>query len=406
MTGVSRRLDVLSLGTFVVLGLPDGMLGTAWPAVRSSLHAPVGYLGLILLAYTAGAVTITLAVSRLIQRTGVGLVLAAAAVVACGASAAFALAPVFAVLVVSGLVFGVAGGLMDGGLNIAVGLSGRGRLLNLLHAFYGVGTMVGPLVVTAALLAGSWRPAYVTLLVVDAVVAALWFAARSPGPAAPSPRVPSPDVTDRDRGNGPDPTPDPAPPSPLSWTAAVAGIAVFFVYTGLEVAAGQWEATYGRGHLHLSEAGAGLATFGYWAALTAARMVLGILARPPRHRTVLRTGTALAVVAAAAIWWEPVPAVALAGFVVLGVALAGVFPALVALTPARVGEAAAPRLIAWQVGAASAGGAALSALVGLLIEGSGLTVLGPSLTVLALILVAGEAALGRLTPSNTRSSAG
>jgi hypothetical protein len=71
-----RSTDVLSLGSFVVLGLRDGMLGTAWPSMRVSFGAPVGYLGLILLIATTGSVLVTAFVSRLIQRLGVPAMLA------------------------------------------------------------------------------------------------------------------------------------------------------------------------------------------------------------------------------------------------------------------------------------------------------------------------------------------
>src|SRR6266702_6036853 len=96
-----------------------------------------------------------------------------------------------------------------------------------------------------------------------------------------------------------------------------------------------------------------------------------------------------------------VPAVlaaAVIGFVVLGGALAGVFPALIALTPVRLGEQRAHNVISWQVGAAAAGGAGLSAVIGLLIGATSLAVLGPAITVLALILLAAELVLNRLAP--------
>lgn len=385
---VSRRTDLLSLATFVALGLPDGMLGTVWPSMRATLAVPVGDLGLIQLAYTAGAVTVSAFVGRIIHRAGVGRLLALSATVAAAAAAAFFAAPVFAVVAAAGVAFGLAGGMMDGGLNVAVATSGRGRLLNLLHGFYGVGTMIGPLVVTAAILAGSWQAAYLVLLAVDAAVALLWL-----GPAASGRDRPAP------AGREPGCSPAQADTAPATKSArprqrAVAvGMGVFFVYTGLEVAAGQWETTFARDHLHYSTAAAGLATFGYWAALTTVRLVLGLLPKPPRQQTVIGAGSGLALVAAGGIWWQPSAPVAVAGFVVLGAALAGVFPALVALTPARVGGEAAARLIAWQIGAATAGGAALSALMGLLVQRSGLSVVGPALTVLAAVLVCGQALL-------------
>ena len=182
-------------------------------------------------------------------------------------------------------------------------------------------------------------------------------------------------------------------------------MSVFFVYTGLEVGAGQWEASYCRGHLNLSPGATGLAVFGYWGALTAVRIGLAVLPRPVPPQAVVRWGNALAVLAAAAVWWQPDTAVAITGFVVLGGALAGVFPALISLTPVRLGEQRAHNVISWQVGAAAAGGAGISAVIGLLIGVTSLAILGPAMTVLALIVVAAELILHRLAPASARRRA-
>ena len=388
-----RRLDLLSLATFVGLGLPDGMLGTAWPAMRESLHAPIGALGLVLLASTAGSVVITTFVGRVLRRTGVAALLVAGLSCAAVAAAGFALAPVFGVVLGVAVLFGMAAGALDGGLNTAIGLSGRNRLLNLLHGAYGVGTAFGPLVVTIAIVTGSWRPAYLVLLVVDLAMAVLWVLQRRsaqlrtpPAPAAPAPAKPAPGDT--------------GTPARQSYRGAViAGIAVFFVYTGLEVAAGQWETSFGRGHLHLSATEAGLATFGYWAALTVVRITFGLLRHPPHSQSIVRGGGLVALLATALIWWQPDTTATVLGFVVLGGALAGMFPALIALTPTRIGPERAQHVIAWQVGGAAAGGAGISALVGLLIGTSGLAVLGPALLVLALLLIGVELTLSRFAPA-------
>ena len=115
-------------------------------------------------------------------------------------------------------------------------------------------------------------------------------------------------------------------------------MSVFFLYTGLEVGAGQWEASFCRGHLNLSTGATGLAKFGYWGALTAVPISLALVPRPVPLRTVVRFGTALAVIAAAVIWWQPGPAGTVIAFAVLGGALAGVFPALITLTPGASGS--------------------------------------------------------------------
>ncbi len=384
-----RSSDVLSLGSFIVLGLPDGMLGTAWPAMRGTFGAPIGDLGLILLIATAGSVLATAFVGALLRRLGVPALLAVAGSTAALGYAGFALAPGLWLVLAASVLAGASAGMMDAGLNTAVALTGRPRLLNLLHGAYGVGTAIGPLVITTAILTGSWRPAYLALLVLDLVTAGLWLRQRRRlGPPAPPDNQAAAPAADR----------------AAQWSrrryrgVVAAGLSVFFVYTGLEVGAGQWEASFCRGHLNLSAGATGLATFGYWGALTVVRIGLAVLPRQVRPQAVVRGGSAVAVLAAAVIWWQPGVAVTIIGFVVLGGALAGVFPALISLTPIRLGDQRAQHVISWQIGSAVAGGAGVSAIIGLLIGATSLAVLGPAITVLAVIMVAAELVLSRLAP--------
>ncbi len=429
-----RALDALSLGSFVALGLPDGMLGTAWPSARQTFGAPIADLGLILLIATIGSISVSAFVGRLIRRFGVAVLLACSGACAALAGTGYALAPQLWVLFAVAVLWGLAAGMMDGGLNTEVGLSGRSRLLNLLHAAYGVGTAIGPLLVTAAILLSSWRLAYLVLAGLDLAVTALWLRQRrqeraaqdAPGAAAPEPgRAPlagqaaagqaaAGQAVAGEAAAGEAVAAETVAGHPSdAWSrrrsgfVVATGMLIFFVYTGVEVAAGQWEASFCRGHLGLSASAAGLATFGFWGALTAGRLILAALPRPVPPARVVWWGSGIAVAAAALIWWQPGTPATLAAFVLLGGALAGIFPALIALTPLRIGQGRAEHVIAWQVGAAAGGGSGLSALVGLLIGVWGLSVLGPSLTVLAVLLVAGIILLERTAPiAQRRRSAG
>jgi fucose permease len=390
-----RKFDLLSLGTFAVLGLPDGMLGTAWPAMRESFGEPVGDLGLILLINTIGSVAVAAVVGRLIRRLGAAAVLAVAGSCAALAAAGYAAAPGLWLVLSVGPLMGAAAGMMDGSLNTVVALTGRPRLLNLLHGFYGVGTAIGPLVVTVAILAGSWRPAYLVLAALDVVTACGWIVYRRnvPAPAGIA-------AAGADTAGEPGETDQPI----QGWshrrvvTVLTLGLVVFFVYSGLEVSAGQWETSYLRGHLDLSASAAGLASFGYWGALTAVRIGLALPAKPVLARTVIRCGLLLTIVGCGLIWLQPGPVVVVLAFALLGAALAGVFPALIAVTPQRIGAERARHAIAWQVGAAAAGASGISAVIGLLIDSTSLAVLGPALVVLALVLFFANWALTALAP--------
>jgi fucose permease len=407
VVGTDRRFDLLSLATFVAVGLPDGMLGTAWPAMRHSFGAPVGDLGLILLVNTVGSVAVSAFVGRLIHRFGVIAPLAVASSCAAVGSVGFAVAPGLWLVVCIGPLMGAAAGMMDGGLNTAVALTGRPRLLNLLHGFYSIGTTLGPLLVTVAILVGSWRPAYLVLVAVDLGAAGAWIVYHrrlSPPFGDAVPAIPAGDEI----ANSADPqaTPD----LTASWSGRrvvsvlTAGLVVFFVYTGLEVGAGQWETSYLRGHLGLSASAAGLATFGYWGALAVVRIGLALPAKSFPAQRLIGAGVVVSIAATALIWWQPDTMAPLAGFVFLGAALAGMFPALIAITPQRIGNQRAQHAIAWQVGAAAGGGSAISALIGLAINISGLQVLGPALMLLAVLLLATNTALARLAPVTTETA--
>jgi fucose permease len=186
--------------------------------------------------------------------------------------------------------------------------------------------------------------------------------------------------------------------SRLAVTVAL-GLVVFMVYTGFEVSAGQWEPSFDRGPLHMGTGPTGLATFGYWGALTIARFALAAPRRPLSQAGIVRWGCIVALGGAALVWWRPSPVVALLGLVVIGGALAGIFPALVALTPSRVGEEMARHVIGWQVGAANIGGSAISAAFGAVFQHYGLREFGPALVVMAVVVLVGGVVLERAAPA-------
>lgn len=391
LSGQARAFDALAMYSFVALGLPDGMIGTAWPAVRRGFHAPLEDLGIVLLVATFGAIASSSVAGLLLGRLGIRRMIMLAGTVASLGAVGIILSPDLWVFVTSGTGIGVAAGFLDSSVNTAVALANRNRLLNMLHGCYGVGSTIGPLVITAALLAGSWRPGYGVLLGVELVMVAGWWAAgRRVAPVVAVPvvevpvsRLPAERVLSRSR---------------MIVTVGL-GLIVFMVYTGFEVSAGQWEPSFDRGPLHLGTGATGLATFGYWGALTLARFALAAPRRPLSQAGIVRWGCVAALGGAAVVWWRPSTVAALLGLVVIGGALAGVFPALVALTPSRVGDEMARHVIGWQIGAANIGGSAISAVFGAVFQHYGLRDFGPALVVMAVVVLVGGVVLERAAPA-------
>jgi fucose permease len=394
--GASRALAAWGLGGFVVLGLPDGMLGTAWPSMRHTFHQPLSSLGQVLLCGLVGNLSTSVKTGALIRRFGVGKLLVFAGLIAAAGAALIAVAPLWFMVLIGTVFLGAASGLLDTGLNTVVALSGRLRLLNLLHGAYGVGAALGPLVITVAILWTSFRAAYVLLIGLELLMAYGWWRTGShwlpegtgPGVAAEAIDVPSAAALESERPH-------------LKLLIAL-GVVVFFFYTGLEVTGGVWAASFFRGPLGLSAAAAGPAVFVYWGSLTLARFAIAIPKRLPNPVTLVRLGCAGGLVAAVLIWWSPSVPVVIFAFAVMGATFAPVFPSLVTLTPVRIGHERAHHAIGWQIAAANVGAAGISGIVGIVLSHAGLKALGPALLVLAVALVLCNAALEVLSRPTSR----
>jgi len=362
----------LSCLTYLGVALPGSTLGMLWPSMRLSIHEPVGALGIVLAAGMAASVASSTVTGRILPRFPVGWLLAAGAALVAAALAAEAAAPALWLVVIGSAVFSTGFGMINSSLNAYAATRFGPRDINWMHASYGLGATLGPLLVTALLGSGSsWRLTLAALATVLAVIALILTAGRR-GWAPPA----------GGRGERPPRTPDeqvaaPLPRPPRRRVAA--GVVFTAVETGVESAAGIWGyvfLTSGRG---LSAAVAGAAVSAYWAMMFAGRVLLGPVAERAGASRVLAAAVA-GVPAGAVLMTVPAPGfVAIAGMMLLGLAAAPVFPLLTLTTTDRVGAAGATAVVSLQVAASAVGSVALPSGVGLAIGASGAGVLGPAL---------------------------
>ena len=223
-------LAALAFLAFISLGLPDGLLGVAWPSIRNSFGLPLDSLGLLLAFSTAGYLTSSFLSGRILRVLPIGTVLALSTAAAATALLGYALTPLWPLMLILGFLGGLGGGAVDAGLNAYGASHFSARILNWLHAFFGLGTTVGPLIVTGVLSAGaSWRYAYVVVGSAQVALAITFFLTRGRWlRVAETVTEDTPPLT-------PARTRDTLG-RPLVWL----GMLVFFVYTGVELIAGQW----------------------------------------------------------------------------------------------------------------------------------------------------------------------
>jgi fucose permease len=371
-------LTALAFVGFVSLGLPDGVLGVAWPSVRATFGLAISQLGLLLAVSVVGYLLASFNSGTLVARLGVGGLLFASSVVIVVGLLGYAAAPSWAVMVGCGLFAGLGAGAIDAGLNAYAAHHFTPRAVTWLHACYGVGATLGPLTMTAVLARGApWRAGYVLLAAALSIMAVGFFVTRRwwESPAGSDESARREDATEHA-----------GLVETLARPAVWLGIVLFFVYTGLEVAAGQWSYslfTTGRG---VAPARAGVWVGAYWASLTAGRLLFGAAASYVEPRRIVRLATAVVPLGALLVWLNPTPLLSFIGLASMGFFLAPVFPLLVAQTPARLGARHATRAIGFQVAAATLGAAALPGLAGVLARAYGLEVIGPYLLAAAVAL--------------------
>ena len=363
---------LITLVAFVALGLPDGMLGVAWPSMRSTFGQPLAALGVVLLGLTCGYLAGSAASGFVEARLGTAAVLAAGFTASACAMLTFATAPDWPLFVAGALVLGLGAGSIDAGANAYIALEHGVRPLNLLHACYGLGAALGPAVMTALLTVGAvWRLTYVGMVGAElSLLAAVVFTWRS--------------WTRSRRSSALNRRPGVATPLALVGVS----LAMFFIYTAVEVGAGQWSYTFLTRARAAPIQAAGLAVSGYWAGLTLGRLVAAAASGRLGPLRLLHASVAITVAALTFYWWGHWLPVELLALAAAGFGLGPIFPALVALTPARVGQAAASRVVGFQISAASAGGSMGPAGIGVALQGGGPALLTPCLVAGAAVFTA------------------
>jgi fucose permease len=369
----------MAYAIFIVLGVPDGMLGVAWPSMQTTFGVALGQMGVLLLATTAGFIVTSFSAGRLITRLGIARLLMISLVVRGASLAGMGLAPNWWFLVGAAFCFGIGSGAIDAGMNTYFAMNLSPRLMNWLHASFGLGATFGPLLMTTLLSAGIvWRWGYLILASAHAVLA-LWVLLRA---GAWQPRT----DTDAQTTSQPPPAVQKSYLATLSRPIVWVNIVLFFFYTGTEVTAGNWAYTLFTAGRGVPVAVAGFWAAFYWGSFTFGRFVFGIIADRVNVVHAVRTMILLAITGAALMWWNPIDWVSFGGLALLGFALAPVFPLLISSTPTRLGLADATNAIGFQVGAASFGIAILPGLAGAMAERMSIEIIPPFLMTTAAIM--------------------
>ena len=374
----SLFLVALAYLSFVSLGLPDGLNGVAWPSIRDYFNLPLDALGSLLVMFTAGYLASSFSAGKMLALMSLGSLLALSCLGTAVSLIGYALAPSWWMMVALGVIAGLGAGAIDAGLNTFAATQFSARMVNWLHACYGVGAASGPVIMTSVLaMRHPWQRGYAIVGVWQLLLAILFGLTRRRWPES---------LASEQRASS---TVARVPASrtlklPVMWLS----ITVFFLYTGIEAAAGIWVYslfTEARA-VPMKTAGAWVSV--YWGGLTVGRLLAGGTVGFVTANRLLRLCVAGMALGAALIWINLTSPLSFLGLGLMGLASAPVFPSLIATTPARLGSAHTGNGVGFQIAAAVLGQSLLPAFAGVLAGKLGLEIIGPALLVAAIVLLA------------------
>jgi len=350
--------------TFISLGLPDSLLGAAWPVMRHDLEAPLGAAGALSFTVTIGTIVSALSTSRVVRGIGTARTTMISVALTAGALFGFSVAPSVVWLMFFAVPLGLGGGAVDSALNHYIAANYKAHHMSWLHCFWGVGVTVSPMIMAAYLDEGAWRDGYLTVGLIQTGIAAMLLAS-----------LPLWKRTEKKRANGgqarqadaPGSAPD-EPSKPKNASGVKFALGTFLFYCGVEVTAGLWGSSYLVNIKGFSADDAAMWVSIYWAGLTAGRLFNGFVTFRYSSKTLIRAGEIITL-AGTALMLLPLPTgFTLAGFLITGLGLAPIFPSMLHETPARFGEAHAGRIMGYQFATAYTGAAVLPPLLGVLAE--------------------------------------
>ena len=339
---------------FISLGLPDSLLGAGWPTMYGELGVPVSYMGIVSMVISGGTIISSLMSDRLTRKFGARVVTVVSVFLTAGALFGFSFSDRFWMLILFSVPYGLGAGAIDAALNNYIALHYSARHMSWLHCFWGVGAIVSPFIMSYALTSSTWNDGCRIVGYIQLGIAALLLV------TLPVWKINSKKTDAVEQKN-----------IGILGALKIKGVPFiligFFAYCAAEATAMQWASTYFVEVKHISEAQAAQFASLFYIGITAGRFLSGFVSAKIGDRrmiiigaSVLTLGIILLVI--------PVTAaeLSLAGFVIIGLGCAPIYPSIIHSTPANFGAENSGAIIGIQMACAYVGSTFMPPLFGLI----------------------------------------
>ena len=340
--------------SFISLGLPDALLGGAWPTMQQEFGVPVSYAGIISMIICMGTIVSSLLSDRMTKYFVTGKVTAISVATTAAALFGFSVSDSFIMLCIIAVPYGLGAGGVDASINNYAAVHYASRHLSWLHCMWGIGASAGPYILAAAMTKGEWNLGYRWVAMVQIVLTVVLFLT-----------LPLWKEQKTQEENSLK-----AKPLSIKEIFAIPGakevMTAFFCYCALESTAGLWASSYLVMQFGVTEeAAAGLATL-FYTGITVGRAASGFITYKLNDKNMIRLGSAIIGLGVFAMLLPLGEKASMAGIVLAGLGCAPVYPCIIHSTPGHFGADKSQAIIGVQMACAYIGSCFMPPFFGIL----------------------------------------
>ena len=359
--------------SFISLGLPDSLLGSAWPLMQIELNAPLSAAGWISMTISISTIISSLLSDKLTKRFGTGLVTAVSVLFTACALFGFSVSSSVLMLCLLAIPYGLGAGGVDAALNNYVALHYASRHMSWLHCFWGVGASVSPYIMSYCISAkNSWESGYRTVSIIQLALTAVLFISLPLWKKTSS-------ESEQAHGGG--------VANALKMPGVKAVLIAFFCYCALETTTGLWASSFLVSRYGIAEEKAASFASLFYLGITAGRFFNGFIADRFGDKTMIRVGCGIASVGLACILLPFGIGFSVFGLVVAGLGCAPIYPSVIHSTPEHFGAENSQAIIGVQMASAYLGSTLMPPLFGIIAQHASIRLYPAYLLFFALLML-------------------
>ena len=370
---VNLLLAIIYL-SFISLGLPDALLGSAWPTMHKELNVPISYAGIISMIISAGTIISSLQSDRLTKKFGTGKITAFSVAMTAIALFGFSITHSYLFICVWAIPYGLGAGSVDASLNNYVALHYKSKHMSWLHCMWGIGAAIGPYIMGYTITNNNWNAGYRYISIIQIILTAILF-------------LSFPLWNKNDEENKEKISTKVLSIKEIIKISGTKEIMIcFFCYCAIEATTGLWASSY----LNIYK-GADIktaASFGslFYIGITAGRVISGFITMKLNDNQMIILGELIIFIGIILMIIPAVNIVSLIGFIIIGLGCAPIYPSIIHSTPYNFGAENSQAIIGVQMASAYVGTLAMSPLFGYIANHISISLL-PFYLVLILILM-------------------